>query len=133
MKFVVFASTLAVMAVSAVLLSESEAVSPQPGALSVSLNTTSINNIMQTFVPILSYYMLNNKTINTDIHESNILYKFDLDSVHIVEVTGYTTKLFEQIPGTSKVHVQLGGINTTVDVNGSLKALHFIPLDASQV
>lgn len=27
-----------------------------PGALSASLNTTSINNIMQTFVPILAYF-----------------------------------------------------------------------------
>ena len=33
------------------------------GALSMYINTTSVNNMMQTFVPLLSYYMLQNKTL----------------------------------------------------------------------
>lgn len=32
----------------------------QPGAIELSLNATSINNVMQTFVPIMAYYALNN-------------------------------------------------------------------------
>jgi len=128
------AASIALLAAStmAVLLPV-ENVTPAPGALSMSLNTTSINNVMQTFVPILSYYMLNNKTIETDIHESSLLYKFDLDSIHLDTVDGFTTKVFEEVPGTDKIFCHIGGVNVSMDLNGSLDALHFIPLDASHV
>jgi hypothetical protein len=89
--------------------------------------------MMQTFVPILSYFMLNNKTIETNIHESNVLYTFDLASVHIDEVTGYTIKEFKPIEGTNKIFIHLGGINASVDINGELKALHLIPFRAERV
>jgi hypothetical protein len=131
MKYAVLAA-LAATAV-AVMLPTASNVAPTPGALSMSLNTTSINNLMQTFVPILSYYMLNNKTIETDIHESSILYTFDLDQVHIDTVTGFTTKKFEPVAGTDKIQVTLGGIDLSMDVDGKLKALHLIPLESTHV
>ena len=103
------------------------------GALSMYVNTTSVNNMMQIFVPILSYYMLNNQTFVTNITESSILYKLTLDSVHVQTVDGFTEKSLTMIPGTDKVRLVLSGINATVDLNGSFSALHFIPMDATQV
>ena len=38
----------------------------QPGAIELSLNATSINNVMRTLVPILAYYGLNNQTFNVN-------------------------------------------------------------------
>jgi len=88
---------------------------------------------MRTFVPILSYYMLNNKTIETDIHEKSILYTFDLNSIHIDTVSGFKTLIFEEIPDTDKIHVKMAGIDAKIDIDGTLKALHFIPLKATKV
>jgi hypothetical protein len=50
---------LALMTVQAQLVA-------QPGAIELSLNATSINNVMQTFVPIMAYYALNNHTFNVN-------------------------------------------------------------------
>lgn len=36
----------------------------QAGAFDLYVNTTSIQNLMGTFIPILSYYMLTNQTFN---------------------------------------------------------------------
>lgn len=105
----------------------------KPGALDLYLNTTSINNMMQTFVPILSYYMLNNKTYKPDIHQSTILYSFDLDTILLNNATGFTTKEISNIPGTDKVHVKIGGVDVQMDLDGQFNALHFIPLKATHV
>jgi hypothetical protein len=42
------------------------------------INTTSVNNMMQIFVPLISYYALQNQTFETDIHEHSLFYKLDL-------------------------------------------------------
>ena len=128
----VFTALFAAFAtVSAVFDSRQMTDAPVPGALSMYLNTTSINNVMATFVPIMSYYALNNKTIPMDVHEKNFLYTLDLSQVHINTVSGYTTKVFEEIPGTDKIHVKLGGIDIDMTVDGEIKALHIIPMKAS--
>lgn len=53
--------------------------------------------------------------------------------MHIVEATGFTTKSFKNIEGTDKVHVTIGGVDISMDVDGELDALYFIPLKASHV
>ena len=106
---------------------------PQPGAFELSLNATSINNVMQTFVPILAYYALNNQTFNVNETYKGFGYKLVLNDVHIVEASGFTTKSFKNIEGTDKVHVTIGGVDISMDVDGELDALYFIPLKASHV
>ena len=103
------------------------------GALSMYVNTTSVNNMMQIFVPILSYYILQNQTFVTNVTESSLFYKLTLDSIHVESVKGFTEKSFVMIPGTDKVRCVLSGIDATVDLDGSFSALHFIPMDATQV
>lgn len=56
-----------------------------------------------------------------------------LNDVHIVEATGFTTKSFKNIEGTDKIHVTIGGVDISMDVDGELDALYFIPLKASHV
>ena len=104
----------------------------QPGALDIYLNTTSISNLMQTFVPLLGYFALNNKTFETNIHESTIFYELDLESIHIETISGFQNIEFEYLEGTDKLHVHMDGIQGSVLLNGSFKGLHFIPLDASK-
>lgn len=103
----------------------------QAGALEMYVNTTSINNMIQVFVPILSYYMLNNKTFNVDYHSKSFFYDLNLDSMHINTVEGFTTKKFEMMPGTDKLNCKLGGIDADLDLNGSLELLKFIPMSAT--
>jgi len=47
------------------------------------LNTTSVEHILTTALPLAVYYGLNNKTIKLDITESSTFYKMQLNSVHI--------------------------------------------------
>jgi len=47
---------------------------PKPGALHVSLNTTSMTNIMNSMVPLVAYFALNNKTFNVNYTKSTTLY-----------------------------------------------------------
>ena len=104
-----------------------------PGALSMSLNSTSIQNILNTFIPIMAYFAVNNKTIEIDEKISGFGYKLDLESIHIIEAKGFTVKEFSNIPGTDLVHVKVGGVDITTSVNAELDALYFIPFKASAV
>jgi len=88
---------------------------------------------MATFIPILAYYGLNNKTIELDIDDKAILYKFTLSKIHLITVGGFKTKIFEEVPGTDKIHIKIGGINILMDIDAELDALYFIPFKASRI
>ena len=88
---------------------------------------------MQTFVPIMAYFALNNHTFPLNIHESNFLYSFDFNDMHIIEASGFKEKVFEYIPGTDKVHVRIGGVNVSSTIDAELKALKLIPFKSSGV
>ena len=89
---------------------------------------------MQTFVPILSYFALNNQTFNVGIEEKvPLLFKFTLDTIHLNTVSGFTTKIFEEVPGTDQLHVKLGGIDVDMNIDANLEALYFIPFKASKI
>jgi hypothetical protein len=108
-------------------------ITPRPGAVSMSLNTTSVNNIMQTFVPIMAYFALNGKSFPVDVKESGWLYSFTFNNLTVVEATGFTEKVFEYIEGTDKIHCRIGGVNVSTIIDADLEALHFIPFKASRV
>lgn len=108
-------------------------IAPSPGSIQASVNATSISNIMQTFVPILSYFVLNNHTFDIGLEKKSALYDFKFDSLHIIEATGFTEKVFEYIPGTDIVHVRIGGVNVSTLLDAELKALVVIPFKASGV
>jgi len=114
------------------LLTVQAQLAPTPGALELSLNSTSINNVMQTFVPILAYYALNNQTFDVNETIKGTGYKLVLNSIHVDEATGFTTKVFENIE-EDKIHVRIGGVDISMDVDGELDALYFIPMKASHV
>ena len=99
----------------------------------MSLNSTSINNIMNTFVPIMAYFVLNNHTFEINEKLSGPGYKLDLESIHIIEAKGFKVKEFQNIPGTDMVHVKVGGVDITTTVDAELDALYFIPFKASAI
>jgi hypothetical protein len=99
----------------------------------MSLNATSVSNIMQTFVPIMAYFALNGKSFPLNVSESGLLYSFTFNNLTVVEATGFTEKVFEFIEGTDKIHCRIGGVNVSTIIDADLEALHLIPFKASRV
>jgi hypothetical protein len=88
---------------------------------------------MNTFVPIMAYFVLNNHTFEINEVIKGTGYKLDLESIHIIEAKGFKVKIFENIPGTDLIHVKIGGVDITTTVEAELDALYFIPFKASAV
>ena len=126
-------ATFAAAASANILGAEDAAITPRPGAMSLYLNTTSVNNLLQTAVPIFAYYALNNQTYDLNIEEKSLLYTFDFDSIHFNEATAATEKKFEYIPGTDKIHCHIGGFDLSALVNAEFKALKVIPFKQSGI
>jgi len=81
----------------------------------------------------MAYFALNNHTFDLDIHKSSWLYTFDFNQMHIIEASGFTTKIFEYIEGTDILHIQIGGVNVSSTIDADLKALTIIPFKSSGV
>jgi hypothetical protein len=95
------------------------------------LNTTSIENILGTFVPLLSFFLLTNRTVPLDYHHKNLFYKLDVEQIEILDLSGFTEKVFEMEPGTDKLHIKYSGIDLSMTIDGGLSLLEFIKLDAT--
>lgn len=130
-----FFATLATFAVASanILGLEEAAITPRPGAMSLYLNVTGMNNLLQTAVPIFAYYALNDQTYDLNIVEKSLLYTFTFESIHFNEATAATEKKFEYIPGTDKIHCHIGGFNLSAEVNAEFKALKIIPFKQSGI
>jgi hypothetical protein len=122
---------LTLLVISVLLPNLSATQEALPGAITSTVSIASINNIVNTFVPILSYYMLDNKTMNFHIEEKGIGYKVDLEGIHIDTVDGWTVKEVEFLPGKDMVRFLFSGININMQVNGTINALWLINLDAA--
>jgi hypothetical protein len=127
------ASALALTNAKNILGWGQEEIAPRPGALALSVNTTSVNNLIQTFVPIMAYFSLQNHTFDIGLVKKTFFYEFDLKDIHVSTATGFTEKQFAYVPGTDKIHARIGGVNLTTLVDADLKALHVIPFESSQV
>jgi len=77
--------------------------------------------------------MLNNKTFDLNLHDSSFLYVLDIKSIHIDTITGFKDIKFEYVEGTDKLHVHMDQIDATIEIDGTFKGLHFIPMDATKV
>lgn len=53
---------------------------------------------MSTFIPILSYFMLNNHTFVLNYEEKGIGYKIDVNDIKIDTVDGWKVKEVEFLP-----------------------------------
>jgi hypothetical protein len=113
-------ATVAIASASLLGFETDAQITPRPGAMSLSANVTSLNNMMQTFVPIFAYYALNNQTYPLNIVEKQLLNTLTLESIHFNEATAASEKKFEYIAGTNKLHVHIGGFNLSSLVNANL-------------
>ena len=100
------------------------------GSLTAYVSISSINNMMQTFVPLIAYYAINNKTINLNLHKVGVGYTLDLKKIVIEQAKGFTTKSAKFVNG-NQVKVVLSGIEVDTKIDGTLYALWFIPMRAS--
>lgn len=99
------------------------------GNIGLVLNTTSVQHVLTTAVPLAAYFALNNKTFPLNIVESHIAYKLEVKSIHINTVS-LGTPVFEQVNGTSKLHVRLTNVDIDTNIDGGFYVLHFIPFHA---
>jgi len=107
------------------------AVTAESGSLTGYLSIESVNNMMGTFVPLIAYYALQNKTVPTKIHKVGVGYTIDLQDIHLDSVSGFDTKSMEFINGTNQVKVTLSNIQVNGRVDGTIYALWCIPMRAS--
>lgn len=84
---------------------------------------------MATALPLACYFGLNNKTIELDIDSHKaFFYHIVLKSMHIGKVNVGKPSVFEQIPGTDKIHVKISGITTDIELDGKIWLAYLIPL-----
>jgi hypothetical protein len=70
--------------------------SPMPGSVGVVLNTTSVEHLMATALPLACYFALNNKTFDLNIDDKqSYLYHLKLKSMHINKVAIGKPSVFE--------------------------------------
>lgn len=120
-----------VLALSCAFTNVSSQVAPAPGAITASMSVASLNNIANVFTPILSYYMLNNHTVELNFKEKGLFYSLDIKSLHIDTVDGFAEKEVVFLDNTNTVRVLFSGVNISMDVDGSVYALWFIPFETS--
>jgi hypothetical protein len=106
---------------------------PRPGALSASISATSINQIFQR-LPVVVFTSLLNTPFEINYTMSSWLYKFEIKDFIFNTLDGfYQDIVFEEIPGTSKIHVSFKHINAQMKIDAELDALYFIPFKSSAV
>ena len=127
-KQIIFSLCL-LLSISCMMAAKSENL--QPGSITVSASVNSINNIANTFVPILSYYIVNNKTMHVGYSSTGWFYTLVVKDVHIDTVEFGEQKEVSYHPENNTVRVLFSGINANVQIDGSVKALWFIPLTMS--
>jgi len=106
---------------------------PLPGALELYFNTTGLNNLWQTAVPIGAYFGLDGAVFNSTLEDDSWFYTFILNNVTIVQANGFTEKILDYDEGTNNFHVRVAGINLETLVNAEFKALNVIPFVSTAV
>ena len=106
---------------------------PEPGALELYFNATGMNNLFQTAVPIGAYFGLDHRVFNSTLKSHNWFYSFELNSVTIVQASGFTEKILDYVPGTNNIHVRIAGIDLQTLVDAEFKALKVIPFESTAV
>lgn len=113
-----FLVSLVALASAAPKVSE---IPPEAGALDIYLNSTSVNNMFQLMVPILSYYMLQNLDIPVNVKSSNPVFSIGLDSFHLDSVQFNGDKLFEvNSDRESEIHMKFLDVDIDASINGSI-------------
>lgn len=74
------------------------------------------------------------KTFNLNIDDkSSFFYHIILNSMHINTVSVAKPTVFEQVPGTDKIHMKLDDVTVDMTIDGKIYALYLIPLEAQAV
>lgn len=91
---------------------------PRPGDIGLVLNVTSVEHILTTALPLACYFGLTNKTLNVNYHKESLFYSLNINSIHINSVSLNPKPVFEQEPGTDKLHARLSDIKLNADISG---------------
>ncbi len=82
------------------------------------------------FVPILSYYAIQNKTFDVAYKESGWFYSLDIKSVYIKKIGDMKKKTLE-FTKENKVRMTITNIDVDLSIDGSIYAIWFIPMSMS--
>jgi hypothetical protein len=89
---------------------------------------------MATALPLACYFGLNNQTFDLNIDERKwFLYRIVLKSMHINTVSVAKPTVFEQLPGTDKIHMKLDQVSIDLTLDGAIYAFTLIPIEAQKI
>jgi hypothetical protein len=94
---------------------------------------TGLQHVIDSLAPIAVQEALFNQTFITNVSISQLSYTLEIDNVTISKVAGPTIKVVQQAPDDQHLHIEIGGLNATVDLACKFKALHLLPLTATSV
>ena len=100
-----------------------------PGALNVYANVTGVQHLLTSILPIVMQEAVAGQTFDADVHISKWDYTLDVSNITVAKVTGPSIKVFDQTPEDFHIfHFDMGGIDASLDVQCTFKALHLIPI-----
>ena len=118
----ILATTIGALACTSV-----SATTGMPGAIGASISVNSVNKILNTFLPIMSYYMLEDAKIPLPFDKETFLYSVHIDDLH-VEHANLGKINFGFVPETSNLRFKLDGANLKVSVDGTVTVAEIINL-----
>jgi hypothetical protein len=101
---------------------------PKAGSIGLRLNSTSVNNVVDSLAGLLLNIGVSGKTLNMSVDQKAWTYEFMLSHVTVDKIAGPSQKSFRQIPGTKRIDVSLRGIDINATMDAELKALRIVPV-----
>ena len=108
----VLATTIAALACST-----ASATSGTPGSIYTSLSVNSINKILNTFLPIMSYYVIDDAIIPLPFEKETFFYSVHIDDLHVEHFAPGKIN-FGFLPGTNQLRFSLDGADLKFNIDG---------------
>lgn len=99
-------------------------VSPMPGSIMASLNTTSLNNILQLAAPLAANKVLNDHTFPINFQKKGFagIYNVDIQDISFITVDNFAVRDISFREGTDTLVVTVGGIDVNATCNAKVSA-----------
>lgn len=98
-----------------------------PGAISASLSVNTVNKVLNTFLPIMSYYMVDDAIIPLPFDKETFFYSVHIEDLHVEHFN--TGKInFGFVPGTNKLKFSLDGADLKFNLDGQVTVAEIINL-----
>ena len=98
-----------------------------PGAISIYLDTKSLNNIANSLVPVMLYMQVRNQTFEIDFLKNSNGLETYLKSIYFKEISS-GKPFIGFVEGTDTLRIAVPNINTEIDIIGEVDLFQMIHL-----